>query len=770
MGIPLIYNVSMGFEKLRELSVFFPLYNEENNVTPLVEHALSVLPLYAERFEIILINDGSTDRTKEIAEALAALHLEVQVITQENKGYGGALSAGFNSALYEWIFFSDGDLQFDLNDLEQFVSWADTYNLIIGHRKRRADGKLRVFIAMGLKIWNRIFFGFPTRIKDIDCAFKLINRKVLDDVLPLASAGGMVSTEFLLKAIGKGHLIKQLPVEHFERESGSSTGDSVKVVKKAVLETWQLLKTFPKRLRKLQLILLPVLLFLVLLPVSLNIGFMQNDDYTHYRMVEQFLTGNFILDPYLGATFYLQGLLGTGFAYLFGISNFPVLTLLVSILGFYVFLRILNDFLKLSFDTTVLLGLLYFFNPLFLYSIWGFMTENYFMLFFLLSVYYILKFIRDQSSNAFYMANGFIILSYFVRQFAFVTSAAFGVYLLFKKKYAWAFLQFLFLAGLLYYHYNYFPITPQMYDGGLGLATLLNIDRTISLATVIGIYLSIFTIPLILGYFLNADVLRSPKKYLVMLFIPLLILIVGNFEPKKIDFTARFRSGKVVTQFSKVEFPYLENVFGRKGFLEDNFGGNKYHYPGFFDLFNVLEIVGLIGLTLLIVILVSNSSYLFSFSSIYIAGFILLLLIAPKLFDRYLLALVPMTIVLLAAILERFEGLQKMIVVGYVFFLAVMGYQYSADFISTNNYAWKRAEELSRDLVIPRKYFNVNHSWRSLYPIEARGWYYYFEYAESKRASSEKFFELESYNVSYPFNFYLEPEIKLFYRKSAFDN
>src|SRR5262245_26319983 len=127
--------------RVRELSVFLPCFDEEANVAETVERALAVLhDRDLERFEIIVVNDGSRDRTGEIADALAEEHDEVLVAHHVgNQGYGAALRTGFNSAKFPWVFFTDGDGQFDLGEIDGFLRAADAVDVVIGYRLQRAD-------------------------------------------------------------------------------------------------------------------------------------------------------------------------------------------------------------------------------------------------------------------------------------------------------------------------------------------------------------------------------------------------------------------------------------------------------------------------------------------------------------------------------------------------------------------------------------------------------------------------------------------------------
>ena len=224
------YNLIM-IKKLKELSVFFPFYNEEVNIAGQTEDALKYVPQFAEKFEIILVNDGSTDDTAKIGRQLAAKYSHVKFVNHEkNKGYGGALKSGFETAQYEWVFFADGDRQFNLEELSKLVSKVGLADLIIGYRKDRADIFIRTLNAKLFNLLIRILFGL--KVRDIDCAFKLIKKSVLNS-LELKSDGAMISAELLIKAKKKGYKIIEVPVEHYPRQVGSSTGANLKVIFKA---------------------------------------------------------------------------------------------------------------------------------------------------------------------------------------------------------------------------------------------------------------------------------------------------------------------------------------------------------------------------------------------------------------------------------------------------------------------------------------------------------------------------------------------------------
>lgn len=235
--------------KLSSLSVFFPVFNEEKNLPKLLNKALKIVPTIANKYEILVINDGSTDRSKEIAKKFAKKHSFIKVINKRNEGgYGGPVIRGFKEAKYAWVFFTDSDLQFNLNELKKFVKAAKdpNYDLIIGYRKKRAEGFSRILTARGMKYWNFVFLGFPLFIKDIDCAFKLIKRDVIRDIMPLYSKSNLISSEFLLKAYKKGYRFNQIGVSHYLRTKGKSTCGGFDDIIKVIIDTFRLIKYTPE--------------------------------------------------------------------------------------------------------------------------------------------------------------------------------------------------------------------------------------------------------------------------------------------------------------------------------------------------------------------------------------------------------------------------------------------------------------------------------------------------------------------------------------------
>lgn len=230
-----------GSPKLSSLSVFFPSYNEEGNVERVVAHALEVLPSVAQKFEVIVVNDGSKDRTRELAEALARKDKRVRVVNHEvNRGYGGALISGIKAGRYDWIFFSDGDGQFDTAEIANLLPPAQNHDIVVGYRIHRQDSLMRKLNAWAWGTLVRALFHIPVR--DIDCAFKLFRREVFDKV-EVTAQGAMISTQILAAAVKRGFTIAEVGVHHYPRVAGQQTGAKLRVILRAFRELFKLYRT-----------------------------------------------------------------------------------------------------------------------------------------------------------------------------------------------------------------------------------------------------------------------------------------------------------------------------------------------------------------------------------------------------------------------------------------------------------------------------------------------------------------------------------------------
>lgn len=225
------------------LSVFFPAYNEEKNISTTVEKAIKVLhDLKIPDWEILIVNDGSKDRTGEIADALSKKYQGVLAIHQVNGGYGAALRAGFKNAKYDLVVYTDADGQFDFSEVAKFLDNAGEADIIYGYRIKRQDPIYRLLFAKGWALSLFLFFGL--RLKDVDCGFKLVKKGVLAQIakkFPLESSrGGMINAELAIKAKKLGHDIAQVGVDHYPRLAGRPTGANLKVILQSYIDLLKL--------------------------------------------------------------------------------------------------------------------------------------------------------------------------------------------------------------------------------------------------------------------------------------------------------------------------------------------------------------------------------------------------------------------------------------------------------------------------------------------------------------------------------------------------
>lgn len=224
------------------ITYFFPAYNEAGNLEPMVEGALKVLPRFVGRFEVVIVDDGSTDGTAAEADALAAAHPEVRVEHHPvNRGYGEAIRTGIHSGDGDVVAYTDGDQQFDLGELSLLWPLIDGADVVIGYRIKRADPPHRLFIAWTYNHLLRVVFGL--RVHDVDCAFKLIRREVADAVDPNAG-GAFFSAEFILRARHLGFRVVEVGVHHFPRLMGRSKGATPTVILRTVREMLALRRQF----------------------------------------------------------------------------------------------------------------------------------------------------------------------------------------------------------------------------------------------------------------------------------------------------------------------------------------------------------------------------------------------------------------------------------------------------------------------------------------------------------------------------------------------
>ncbi len=228
----------------RALSIIIPAYNEEQNVAGIVREASDVAQQLQRNYEIIVVNDGSTDGTrKKLLELMWEIpHLKL-VEHHPNLGYGAALKAGFSAASKELIVFAPADGQFTFTEIDRFLTMSESADIVCGYRANRQDNMMRRLSWRGWNALVRLFFGNLCR--DIDCGFKLIRRNVVEQV-PLLSDGAMIDTELLAGARARGFRVAEVPVTHLPRNAGEATGANPRVILKAFRDLVQ----FRLRLRR----------------------------------------------------------------------------------------------------------------------------------------------------------------------------------------------------------------------------------------------------------------------------------------------------------------------------------------------------------------------------------------------------------------------------------------------------------------------------------------------------------------------------------------
>lgn len=225
-------------KKLTSVSIIFPAYNEQENIENSINNAITAFEKYFDKITVIPVNDGGADNTGKIIDEMAAKDERVKPVHHEvNQGYGTALRSGFKAAKHDYIFFSDSDGQFDLEEISKLLLYIDSYDMVLGYREKRADPFHRKANAWAWGSLVRMLFKI--NVKDIDCAFKLFRRSVFNEI-KLESGGAMVNTELLALARKRGFTMKNVPVSHFSRELGEQTGANPLVIVKAFAELFKL--------------------------------------------------------------------------------------------------------------------------------------------------------------------------------------------------------------------------------------------------------------------------------------------------------------------------------------------------------------------------------------------------------------------------------------------------------------------------------------------------------------------------------------------------
>lgn len=213
-------DASPGARSQSGISVFFPAYNDWGTIASLVVLSVSVLRELTDDFEVIVVNDASPDHTGRLLAELQAMVPELRVVTHtENRGYGGALRSGFAAASKHWVFYTDGDAQYDVRELKQLWEQRVGNDLVNGFKISRSDPLHRIVIGRLYHWFIRMLFGLRT--PDVDCDFRLIRRSVFDRI-ELTRDSGLICVELVTKIEKNGFRSTYVPVHHFHRMHGRS--------------------------------------------------------------------------------------------------------------------------------------------------------------------------------------------------------------------------------------------------------------------------------------------------------------------------------------------------------------------------------------------------------------------------------------------------------------------------------------------------------------------------------------------------------------------
>ncbi len=215
-----------------------PAFNEEANIAAQGLDVIDTLRGIGDDFEVIVVDDGSRDRTGEIVQELCAEYPQLRLVThRQNRGYGAALYSGFTSATKDLVFLTDSDRQFDLSDLHRLLPLMSKGEVVAGYRNPRRDPPIRVLNGIGWSTLVTLLFGYMAR--DIDCAFKLFRREILEHI-KLTTRGATFSAEFLIRSKRAGFRIVEVGVKHMPRRAGSPTGARPDVIVRAFREVFRL--------------------------------------------------------------------------------------------------------------------------------------------------------------------------------------------------------------------------------------------------------------------------------------------------------------------------------------------------------------------------------------------------------------------------------------------------------------------------------------------------------------------------------------------------
>lgn len=220
-------------KRITSLSAVFPAYNDGGSIASMIAAASIAVRQVSDDYEIIVVNDGSADYTATVLEEMGKKYPELKVVQHpENRGYGAALQTGFKTATKDWVFYTDGDSQYNPLELPLLVdALHDGVDVVNGYKLTRNDSLIRAVIGRAYHNFVKLFFGI--RIKDVDCDFRLIPRRIINEI-ELESMSGAICLEMVKKIEDAGYVIAEVPVNHYSRKYGVSQ----------FFVPWRILRTF----------------------------------------------------------------------------------------------------------------------------------------------------------------------------------------------------------------------------------------------------------------------------------------------------------------------------------------------------------------------------------------------------------------------------------------------------------------------------------------------------------------------------------------------
>lgn len=495
-----------------------------------------------------------------------------------------------------------------------------------------------------------------------------------------------------------------------------------------------------------KLLLFSTTLFVLLTPLISLINFPLNDDWVYYLNVQMFLKGDFSLHPYLGPTFYTQGIIAAIFSLLFGFKNIPYLTLVLSVTNFCVFVHILRK-LKIDNFLSVLLGLIYFFNPLNIYSSLGFMTEQYFMLFLLIALYLFLKYEETKKAVLLFLTFLVAFIALNQRQIALVIPLSLSIYYFwnFKTRFKEGLVSFLVFCLFQIYFSYLFPQTPRMKEVPLVLSNFGRTDYTISLIIGSLILLSSFLLPILI----NIKLKKIQIFFVLLIAVINFALIYYLFKPMEIGVG---------------EYPYFKNIFQRTGFYPGGISGTKYYFKGWFDLFRYWDLISKIILSCYLAFIVFCRKKIVNFYSIFIVTYLAIMVTTQTFYDRYLLVLVPFVILFAVTLVPEYSKINKSLVIMFIAFLVFLNYQFAMDFLFANKYVWSSSTNLIETQGIAENKVEGTNAWKLLYRNLEKNYEYRYTYDSPKKNPEMVigYEPIEEHLVNFPGSIWVDPKIYLY--------